>query len=341
MKDYSTEWAQTYHESYVAQLSKRTYLGGFALWNFFDFGSETRGESVPHINKKGIYKFNREPKDITFFYQAKFSGSPVLHIAAREWSKRGETVGISNPANGGKDEATQPIKIYTNLPEIELSLNGKSLGKKSVDDSKTVAWNVILKNGSNLVEARGQKGEQFFSDKTEIESLVRRKKLGDAQIFIEDLAIDAGSETEYIDDAGTVWEADREYQPGEWGYIGTEKTQLYRTDRNIFDSTDDPLYQTYLQGLSGYRFDIPDGEYEIELRFAETSVFKRDGRVFNVAANGVNLLENFDLNKEAGLLKAVVKTFKIKIESGNGLSLDFQAVKGNTILNGIRLHWLK
>ena len=340
-KDYSTEWGQIYHEKYVEQMSRRDYLGGFAVWNTFDFGSETRGESVPHINKKGIYKFNREPKDVAFLYQAKFSGSPVLHIAAREWSKRGEAIGSSDSANGEKDEETQPIKIYTNLSEIELSLNGKSLGKKSVDDSRTIVWNVMLKNGSNRIEASGRKGEQFFSDKTEIEFVVRRKNAGNAQVPIEDLAIDVGAETEYLDNTGTLWEADREYQPGGWGYVGTGETLLYKTDRNIFDATDDPLYQTYLQGLSKYRFDVPDGEYEIELNFAESSVFKRNERVFNVAANGVNLLENFDLNAEAGLLKAIAKNFKIQIKSGKGLSLDFQAVKGETILNGIRLRRLK
>ena len=341
-KDYSTEWSQVLHESYVEQMSSRTFLGGFAVWNTFDFGSESRGESVPHINQKGIYQFNREPKDIAFFYQAKFSAAPVLHIAAREWSKRGETSNVFDPAKGEKDEATQPIKVYTNLPEVELLLNGKSLGKKTVGDSRTVVWNVNLQKGANSIEVNGRDGEQSFNDKAQIEFVVHRKNTKSAQLAVEELAVDVGGEAEFLDETGTLWEADREYQSGNgWGYVDTGAKQDQKTDRNILQTADDPLYQSYRQGFSAYRFDVADGEYQIDLCFADPSVFKIGERVFNISANGVKLLENFDLSKDAGRLTAVIKTFKIRASGGKGLSLDFQPVKGETILNGIRLRRLK
>ena len=71
--DSTVEYQRLYHESYVAQMEARPYLSGSALWNEFDFGAELRGETIPHLNQKGMYTFDRKPKDIHFFYKAKLS----------------------------------------------------------------------------------------------------------------------------------------------------------------------------------------------------------------------------------------------------------------------------
>ncbi len=334
IRDYTTEWAQKFHESYIEQMEKRVYLGGFGVWNAFDFGAEARGESVPHLNQKGLYTFDRKPKDVAFYYAAKFTFAPVLHIASREWNKR---VG----AAGEK----QIVKVYTNLPEAELFVGGKSAGKKKVDATRVAVWEVALQSGNNAITVSGQTLTQKIVDKTDIVfvSLPENLKNAGAAFLDLDLAIDVGAKTQFIDRTEAVWQSDKTYETGGWGYIGVElddKSEI-RIARNVSGTADDPLYQTYRQSLTAYRFDIPDGEYEIEFLFVEPSVIKDGGRVFNVAANGVNLLKNFDLNKEAGLLKAVVKTFKIRTDGSKGLLLDFQAVKGETILSGVRLRRLK
>ncbi|MCD9189191.1 MAG: DUF4982 domain-containing protein [Pyrinomonadaceae bacterium] len=335
MKDYSTEWAQNHHEKYVGQMISRPYLGGFAVWNTFDFGSETRGESVPHVNKKGIYKFDREPKDIAYFYQAKFTPVPVLHIAAREWRKRAEFF-----SNKQEKDTKQPIKIYTNLPEVELFLNGKSLGKKQIGDAGTIVWEANLQRGINRLEARGLKDGKVFADKAEIDFVAHRKNKDGNQLAIDELAVEVGSEAEYLDDQGTLWEADRAYTTGDWGFVGQSETADKRIELNILNTSDDPLYQTFRTGFSGYRFDVTDGEYEIELRFAEPFIGKVGERVFNVSANGKSLLENFDLRGESTPLSAISKTFKIRVNGGKGLSLDFTAATGKTILSALRLRRL-
>jgi len=335
MKDYSTEWAQYYHEKYVGQMISRPYLGGFAVWNTFDFGSETRGESVPHVNKKGIYKFDRQPKDIAYFYQAKFTASPVLHIATREWRKRAEFF-----SNKQEKDSKQPIKIYTNLPEIELFLNGQSLGKRQVEDSGTIIWEANLQRGINRLEARGLKDGKTFNDKAEIDFVSHRKNKDGNQLEIDELAVEVGSEAEYLDEKGTIWEADRAYTSGNWGFIGQTETADKRIELNVLNTADDPLYQTFRTGFSAYRFDITDGEYEIELRFTEPIIGKVGTRIFNVSANGKTLLENFDLRGESAPLSAVSKTFKIRVSDGRGLLLDFKAEIGKPILSAIRLRRL-
>ncbi len=344
MKDYSTEWAQSYHEKYVEEMSNRAYLGGFAVWNTFDFGSETRGESVPHVNKKGIYKFNREPKDVAFFYRAKFTDTPVLHIAAREWSKRGELP--SSQINGNtsgvsaKTASTQPIKIYTNLPEIELFVNGKSLGKKRVGESRTIVWDALLQKGRNKIEARGIIAEKIITDAVKIEYVSHHQNNADKKLTINDLAIDVGSEASFLDGAGTLWECDRAYIQGGWGFVSQTETHGKRIERNVLNTPDDLLYQTFRTGIAAYRFDVPNGEYEIELHFAEPVVFKSGERVFNITANSAHFVENLDLFQSAGTLKAFSKKAKIKVIGGKGLSIDFQPIKGETILSALRLRRL-
>ena len=332
IRDYTTEWAQKFHESYIEQMSKRPFLGGFGVWNAFDFGAEARGESTPHLNQKGLYTFDRKPKDIAFYYAAKFTSAPVLHIASREWNKRVGSVG-----------ETQFVKVYTNLPEVELFVSGKSAGKKKVDATRVAVWEVVLHNGNNAITVSGQTQTQKITDQTDIAFAAIPENLKDAAAAFPDLAIDVGAKTQFTDRAGIVWQPDRIYEAGGWGYVAQvpDDQSEIRIPRNVSGTADDPLYQTYRQGLTAYRFDIPDGEYEIELLFAEPSVIKAGGRVFNVAANGVTLLENFDLNKDAGLLKAVAKTFKVRTDGGKGLSLDFQTVKGETVLSGVRLRRLK
>src|SRR4029434_2786572 len=103
----------------------------------------------------------------------------------------------------------------------------------------------------------------------------------------------------------TIWEACREYAPGEWGRVGGNSTSSHR---RIFDTGDDALFQTTLDGIEALRFDVPDGEYEIELRLAETLNARPGQRVFDVSVNGTALCTSLDLASAPGPFTAVVKT---------------------------------
>jgi beta-galactosidase len=146
--------------------------------------------------------------------------------------------------------------------------------------------------------------------------------------------INLGSTARFTDSDGQIWETDQSYRPKSFGFIGGKAGKV---SKNITNTPDDPLYQTFRQGFSGYRFDIPDGDYEIELRFIEPVAGKFGERVFNFYANGAKLAENVDLFQETVLLNSVIKKFKIKVTGNNGLSLDFQAIKGETVLSAVLL----
>lgn len=107
---------------------------------------------------------------------------------------------------------------------------------------------------------------------------------------------------------GISWVDDRAYQQGGWGYFGSdyvakEPGQAYVTDGsgNQLDTNGQYLHRCRSYGTNfGYRFDVPDGEYTVGLRFVEPLYFNAGARRFDVAIEGQTALDNFDIFAEAG-----------------------------------------
>ncbi|PYS98511.1 MAG: glycoside hydrolase family 2 [Acidobacteria bacterium] len=315
--DSTTEYQRYYHESYMAQMEARPYLSGSALWNEFDFGAELRGETIPHLNQKGMYTFDRKPKDIHFFYKAKLSKQGVLHIAVGDQLKR---VGVPS--------AKETVDVYSNMSSVELFQNGKSLGKKTVDGGRKASWDVTWRSGANVLAARASNRRTPITDT----ALVTFAPVTAAS---NEIAINVGSNASFIDSDGRVWIADQPYSKGSWGYIGEKATRIYSQppDRNILRTDSDPLFQTMVEGLTEYRFDVPDGEYEIELLFAETKNERAGMRVFDVLIGERIYLGSFDPVAMVGRDRPFRKM--IRAESKGGLSIKFGSKIGEPILNGI------
>lgn len=317
--DSTIEYQRMFHESYMAQMNARPYIAGMAIWNQFDFAAELRGETIPHLNQKGMLTYDRKPKDIHYFYKANYSKEPVLHIATRDWALRGAT-----------DDTPAKIDVYTNLAEVELLHNGVSLGKKKPNDIGKIVWETVLKDGKNTFTARGRIGGKSVTDST-----VVNYKL--VTVSSPEIAVNVGSNAQFIDGNKVIWLADQPYKAGSWGYTGKDIKTIYSEppDRNVLGTLDDPLFQTMQENLASYRFDVPAGVYEIELLFAEMKFEKAGERVFSVKLNDKSVLENVDLARDLGPWKAVVKSLAY---SGNeGIRIDFVAVKGKPILSGIRI----
>ena len=104
----------------------------------------------------------------------------------------------------------------------------------------------------------------------------------------------------FTDDLGRVWQPDRKYTPGGYGYDPVNTGAAFSTDREIAGTEDDPLYQTERAG-GEYRFDLPNGTYEVTLLFTEfvQHLFEGD-RVFDVLLEGQAKLQYFDIYAEAG-----------------------------------------
>lgn len=126
--DFSIEYQQKYLEHYLPVLEDTPYICGGTHWNFIDFSSALRDESMPRINNKGLVYADRTPKDVYHYYQAAWRKDiPVLHIASRDWTDR---AGVQQ----GNAPVYLPVKIYTNLSEVELFIDGISLGKQKTEN---------------------------------------------------------------------------------------------------------------------------------------------------------------------------------------------------------------
>lgn len=320
--DSTTEYQRMFHESYLAQINARPYIVGTAIWNEFDFGAELRGENMPHVNNKGMFTFDRKPKDVHYFYKANYSAEPVLHIAATDWKYR-----------AGTNSTPHKIDVYSNLQEVELFNNGVSLGKKKPDELRKANWNVTFRDGVNSLQAQGAKDNVLQTDSVEV-----HYKL--VNVNSNEIAVNVGSNAQFIDESKTVWLADQLYKQGNFGFIGNNAPAVYgsQNDKNVFGTDDDPLFQTMQENLTAYRFDVPAGVYEVELKFAETKFEKAGQRVFDVKINGQTLLEKLDLVKEVGFQFAFIRKFKVTAK--DGIVIDFTTYQGKPILSGVRIQRL-
>jgi len=145
-QDFSEEWHVHFLESYLDQFEHMPICGTL-LWNMFDFGAAHRGDSIPHVNQKGLIAFDHETKkDAWYLFKARWSDEPVLYLVSPHFTER-----TGNP--------TKTYRVLTNFDEVELFHQGRSLGKQY----HGFQWEVTLDPGPNQLEARGRKGA--YSDR--------------------------------------------------------------------------------------------------------------------------------------------------------------------------------
>lgn len=304
--DFSSEYGQQFHLASLPQIESRPFVLGSAVWNQFDFGSSSRQDSKYGINSKGLFFFDRTPKDAAFYYQAALFRKPALAIA-REWRER-------------SGERLQPIWVYSNQPQVELFVNGHSAGSQPVLN-RTARWNVELAAGENRIVARAGALEDAAT-------IVYQDHAAD-RFF----AVNAGSNDSYNDQAHVSWDADRAWEPGSWGYAGGAAKLTHHA---IFGTDDDALYQATREGMERYQFDVPDDTYEVTLCFAETdSNVKGGDRLFSVRINGHDAVRDLDLVAEYGAFTAVKRSFTVEASGGTGVTIEFRSSKGQASVSAI------
>ncbi|MBR2932697.1 MAG: glycoside hydrolase family 2 protein [Clostridia bacterium] len=123
--DYTEEYQAYYHEELIKQLFTRKYLWATHVWNMFDFGADARAEGGENgQNHKGLVTFDRSYKKDSFYaYKAWLVSpevDPFVHLCSKRYIDRVEDV--------------TKVTVYSNLPEVELFVNGQSIGKKTAKD---------------------------------------------------------------------------------------------------------------------------------------------------------------------------------------------------------------
>lgn len=147
------EWQSYYHEENLKIFDERPFVWGTYVWNMFDFGSHFRKEGDHFgINDKGLITYDRKTKkDAFFFYKANWSDEPVLHITSSRYIFR--------------KEAETQVKVYSNLDNLSLEVNGNPHPAKSPEKG-IITWDGIsLQNGNNGIIVSGTKnGKTYYDD---------------------------------------------------------------------------------------------------------------------------------------------------------------------------------
>lgn len=142
---------------------------GLAYWGAIDYLGESMGWPVKGWNQ-GVFDLSLQPKPDAYFVKSMFSEEPVVHIGIIEKSGgniqwNGINVSAGKLSENWNREAGEQVSLYTytNGDEVELFLNGKSLGvKKNSEDPKLrarIKWDNIAYAPGTLVAVAKKNGK--------------------------------------------------------------------------------------------------------------------------------------------------------------------------------------
>jgi beta-galactosidase len=128
-------WGST-HEMTWKVMKKYDFLSGMFIWTGFDYLGEPTPYSWPSRSSYfGIIDLAGFPKDVYYMYQSEWTNKPVLHIFPHWNWQPGKMIDI--------------WAYYNNADEVELYLNGKSLGiQKKTGEDLHVMWRVKFEPGT-------------------------------------------------------------------------------------------------------------------------------------------------------------------------------------------------
>ncbi|HVV01936.1 MAG TPA: DUF4982 domain-containing protein, partial [Verrucomicrobiae bacterium] len=123
-------------------VASRPFVAGSFTWTGFDYRGEPNPYGWPDIsNNTGLMDVCGFPKDKYYYLEACWSRKPMVHLMPMTWNW---------PGKEGK-----PIRVvaFSNARQVELSLNGKSLGFHAMPRDGFVEWQVPYQPGRLMAKA--------------------------------------------------------------------------------------------------------------------------------------------------------------------------------------------
>ena len=220
--------------------------------------------------------FGLQKNILTFNLQN--SGTGIL-----EWEKTGQ----SNVSWLNSIEPSMGSLGMGEQQEIAVTVNRENLQPGMYEGTISISSNA---GNANIFISLEVEGTNFYSQR-----------------------VNCGSDVDYVDGSGNIWNADRMYSNGGWGFA---QGHIYESLSPIANTEDDYLYQTERWDMDSYKFDLMDGFYEVKLLFAEI-YFKTSGkRSFHVEIENEQVLSNYDIFRDVGHDRAIVKTFIVLVSDG-------------------------
>ncbi len=135
-QDITHPWWASLAETWWKIAAENDNIMGGYIWTGFDYRGEPTPYQWPNINSHfGVMDMCGFPKNIYYYYQSWWTDKDVLHISPH-WNWE------------GKDGENIEVWVNTNAQNVELFLNGKSLGKKEMERNSHLKWIVPYKKGT-------------------------------------------------------------------------------------------------------------------------------------------------------------------------------------------------
>ncbi|HEX6847860.1 MAG TPA: malectin domain-containing carbohydrate-binding protein [Chitinophagaceae bacterium] len=308
-------------------------------------------DRIGPVNYKGLLTPWEEPTDAYYMYRSNYAAKekePMVYIVSHTWPNRWIKPGI-------KDS----LYVYSNCDEVELfnDIDNASLGKRKRDgigthfqwDNVNIQYNVLYAvgyvNGKALardtIVLLHLPQSPNFSRLLAGSNNITNSQPGYNYIY----RVNCGG-SDYKDVNGNRWNADKEHSIS-WSEDFPDVPKSFASQRRTFSSIkgtrDWKLFQTFRYGKDRlkYEFDLPDGEYLVELYFIEPWLGIGGGmnakamRMFDVAINGKVVLNDLDIWNEAGTNASLKKIVRIKITGGK-MIISFPETKvGQALISAI------
>ena len=147
-------WAQT-AETWWSYFADRPWLSGGFVWTGFDYRGEPTPYAWPCVNSHfGILDVCGFPKDNFYYYQSWWTTNTVLHLLPHwNWP--------------GKEGQEIRVDALSNCKQVELFLNGQSLGKQAMKTNSHLTWNVKYAPGTLSAKGFDDDGQVIAETKVE------------------------------------------------------------------------------------------------------------------------------------------------------------------------------
>ncbi len=120
----------------------RPFMAGSFTWTGFDYKGEPNPYGWPDIsNNTGLLDVCGFPKDKAYYFKSCWTDKPMVHLMPTCWNWP------------GKEGQTNRVIAFSNAREVELFLNGKSLGVQTMTHDGHVEWAVPYAPGQLLAKA--------------------------------------------------------------------------------------------------------------------------------------------------------------------------------------------
>ncbi len=256
----------------------------------------------------------------------------TINIPSPQNIAEGERYVFQSWSDGGEQSHTITIpeadQTYTATLGLQyfLTTDVNPSGTGTVDPATPGAW--YNANTDATITATANAGYKFYIWSGDISTennpttiTMDQPKSVVANFQEAPYRINAGGD-QYTDSHGNVWEADQEYAPGGYGYVGG---RIYKTKHDIANTVDDELYKSERYRMSAYRFTVPrNGTYQVKLLFAEVYYSATGKRIFSVKIEGKTVITDLDIYDKVGHDFAMSRTFQVDVNDG---ILDIEFIK--------------